>query len=207
MIDWKTVHDVIELLYFLSGIAIAVAAVFALRQVSLFKEDMEHRSERAAKEKAMEYTGRFNGAYRILERATAQALVDASLEIYKGPVSDFTWDSIPPALRDKSIARSDIPEALIALNGLEEIAFAFVLGVADEREGFKVLGKTFCEDVELYYDVIAESRRTWIYYQPIVELYGVWSSRLRATELHTKKHGIEAELSKIGHKTIKPIGG
>jgi hypothetical protein len=74
----------IELAYFASGIVLAVVALFGLKQISLLKSDIRLRSERAAKEKAIEQAQRhgmvcdplennMKPSHKCLRRITAQA--------------------------------------------------------------------------------------------------------------------------------------
>ena len=49
----------LEAAYFAGGIVVAVAVVYGLQQIKLLKKDIRIRNERAAKEKAVEYSGRY----------------------------------------------------------------------------------------------------------------------------------------------------
>src|SRR5712664_3663022 len=98
------IRPYLETLYFLSGIIVAIAALVALRQLRLMKLDMLARSERAAKEKAIE------AAFEYEKTLEAIALQLAGLpqgvpHFYKGPVGDFTPDSIPTKMRDAATKR------------------------------------------------------------------------------------------------------
>jgi len=57
------IRNVFELAYFASGTLLALAALYGIQQVRTVKKDLSMRVERAAKEKAIEYSGRYLTAF------------------------------------------------------------------------------------------------------------------------------------------------
>lgn len=205
----------LEISYYASGIAVAIAVVYGLRQISLLKKDIRLRNERAAKEKAIEYGRRYLRDYVDLEGIFFSACREAKLRGYDGPIGDFTSGSI---LGDARIAETSTkryttkPSLLPALNELEALSAAFISGVADEEAGFKIFGRSFCSTVENNYDIIALSRTAdesaLEYWYNIVRLYRLWSPRLEEGELRRTKNSLEAKIAAIARQSarIPPIG-
>ena len=83
-----------ELAYFFSGPLLAIIAIFGLQQVFLLKKDIKIRSERAAKEKAIEYAQRYLTVFVPLQNKADTIFKERKLEAYKGPIGDFTIESL-----------------------------------------------------------------------------------------------------------------
>jgi hypothetical protein len=203
----------LELLYFVSGVVVAIGVIYGLKQIALLKKDIRLRNERAAKEKAIEYGRKYLRDYVDLQRAFFVACQEAKLAQHSGPVGDFTSGSILGNTRIAAIStpRYGLPSWLPAMNELEALSASFISGVADEGTGFKIFGRSFCETVESNYDLVALSRSNDSgaqgYWQNIVELYRLWSPRLEAAELRRNKDSIEAKIAALAQDArISPIG-
>lgn len=199
----------LELAYFVSGVAIAVIAAFGLEQIRVLKKDVSIRAERAAKEKAIEYAGRYLTVYVPLDNSFYHAPVKNGLPRYEGPLGDFTPSSIPRKYRDSVKKRLQlVAEVLPPLNELNYIASAFVYGVADDRTGFQIIGRTFCRSVANVYDVIAITRSdtSCQYWEPIVQLYKVWSSRLSRSELEALRNDLDRSLAGASEAGFHSVG-
>ena len=186
----------LEFIPHVSGAVIALAAILGLKQLRLMKADTELRSERAAKEKAIEAANQYLDEYVALDGAFDDACREAGVDSYSGPIGDFTIQSIPSAWLPELEKRLEI-SFLSGLNKLEGIAAAFVSGVADERTGFEIIGRSFCGAVEYNYDLIAVARYhdATPYRNNIVELYRLWSPRLPQSDLDAAKATIERHRS------------
>jgi hypothetical protein len=169
----------------IANIVMALAAVGALQQVSLLKRDILERNERAANEKALEAVGRY-AKFAELSELFFDALRDASLPTYQGPVGDFTPESVPLAWRkNEAAARSRLTSWIPAMNELDTLAATLVTGVGSERTAFASIGRSYCANVGHYYDLIARYRKSSAqpHFAAIVALYGIWAPRLSAAEL------------------------
>jgi len=204
----------LELSYFVSGIVIALAVVYGLKQIGILKRDIRLRNERAAKEKAIEYGSRYLREYVDLDARFFDACLNDEPNLYSGPVGDFTAGSLPPdgPASDRLLKRYGQSAWLPAMNELEVIAAAFVSGVADESAGFKIIGRSFCATVASHYDLIAFSRgraRTaQNYWHNIVHLYKIWSPRLTESELREARGRLDQRIARVSSQTsrIRPIG-
>ena len=204
----ETFKSHLENLSFISGIVVATAALFGLRQLSLFKKDIHLRNERAAKERAIEYSQRYLNVFCQLDGVFHAEVKKAGLSSYKGEIGDFTRSSLPERLPKNSFGRMNCTSCVAALNELCALSAAFVAGVADEQVGFKIIGRTFCGAVQQYYDLLAIVRTDPVhaFYGPIVELYKVWSPRLTRAELEQERTKIVADINAQVDNPIQPIG-
>jgi len=204
----------LEAAYFFSGIVVAIAVAFGLKQIGLLKKDIRVRNERAAKEKAIEYASRYLCDYVRLQGVFFDAREGEKLGPYSGPIGDFTRDSIPRSVQglETVMKRYGIHSWLPAMNELEAISAAFTSGVADEATGFKIIGRSFCGTVQDHYDLIAWSRHKAHnpqgYWNNIVQLYKMWSPRLEESELRQAKEFLENRIAGIASHTtgISAIG-
>lgn len=196
----------LEMFYFASGIAIACVAIYGLKQIRILKHDISVRNERAAKEKAIEYSSRYLNVFiPLIDRYFIKS---EKLQDYSGSIVDFTPDSIPEGQRGLAMKHYEVGEWRLAMNELEAISAAFVTGVADECCGFEIIGGTFCGAVRSTYDVLSlTGRGVRRYYKSIVKLYLLWAPRLSEAELKKEKESIEKRLAEIPRQPgVKGIG-
>lgn len=204
-----------ELAYFLSGPALAAIALIALKQlrllrnqIDLMKKDFNIRNERAAKEKAIEYTARYAQAMDLLEIYFHQLSEKEVPLHYKGPVGDFSPASIPKDWIVQLKIRKEKLGWIKAINELDTIATAFVTGVADEETGVHAIGTSFCANVEYFYDLISWHRRGTAepHFSSTVKLYRIWSRRIEVAELEREKKEIEDKINSTPRDVIPTIG-
>jgi hypothetical protein len=191
----------------ISGVIIAIAAIYGINQIRLMKIDMSTRSERAAKEKAIEYSEKYLHDYVGIDLRFLADCQEEDLGPYDGPIGDFSPDSVPDKYIDSAEEKFALGSWLPAVNLLEAIASAFTKGVADEKVGFNIIGRTFCSTVAHKYDIISLSRSDDVspHYQDIVELYSIWSSRLSKAELEEARDDLEEKVSEIDEEEIDHI--
>ena len=63
-----SIRNLLELLYFISGLITAIAALLGLKQLQLLKTDIRTRNERAAREKAIEFSIRYSDIFVPMTR-------------------------------------------------------------------------------------------------------------------------------------------
>ncbi len=214
--EWQTLKNVIEILYYLSGPALVVIAAIGLYQLYLAKRDIQLRSQREAATLAAAEARHFNT--RIIELTTQarSATFAEKIELYEGEVGDFSPDSVKDAalgrLWDDAHHQPKAAQALgvinSLLNELEAFALYFTKGVADEEIAFVAVGRYFCDLVRRYYPVIAKSRteKQEDAFQPIVDLYHIWHARVAEPSLKKKAEAIKQELASLPKPRVKPIG-
>jgi hypothetical protein len=200
-------RTIAEFLYFLSGVALAVIAVFGLQQIKILKRDIKVRNDRASKEKALEFVQKYED-FIGLHNAFFRDCVEKKFGMYEGPIGDFSWESIKPAERPNAINRIMLNTSLGAMNKLNLVAACFMSGVADEQLGFSIIGKGFCANVANIYDLLSFARgeKKSVSFQPIVDLYQLWSPRLSKAQLLQAREDIETQLAATVERSIRAIG-
>jgi hypothetical protein len=102
------IRDYLEMVYFGSGIVTACAAMYGLKQIRVLKRDISVRNERAAKEKAIDYCGRYlNGFIPLIDKFST-ALRLRGCQGYSGPFGDFSPESIPKGQLGSTMKRFQI---------------------------------------------------------------------------------------------------
>ena len=197
--ELQNVRPFLEALYFVSSIILAFAAVYGLQQIRLMKRDMQIRSDRAAKEKAIEYIGRYFSDYVPLDGTFLKRCEERKLVGCSGPIGAFSIADLPPKQPERARKRYGIGAWLPALNELQTIAGAFAYGIADEKLGFQSIGRTFCTTVATKYDILCVARGNVVtpYYQAIVDLFGLWSPRLTKSELTALRQTVDEKLASL----------
>ena len=181
-----TVRAVLELLYFLAGIAIAGAAVFALRQISLTKEIAQKNARRESVKLAAELC-------RYFAETVAPQLATAMDEHNKSNLGYLSVLNQPPfVLKDGEIIANNFNPKLLpngpahlagvkAVNILEAFAIPFIEGVADEEIGYRETVSGFCAAVQAFMPLIYQLRVTNAgRFESTVKLYEIWNGRLFA---------------------------
>jgi hypothetical protein len=198
----------LEALFFLAGVCLVGGIGFTYRQVLLMAKDIRIRNTRASAEKAIEACESYFNNFLPLFNKNYAELRENKVLSYKGPIGDFSIQSLPEKLKAECSKRFSINSWVPALNQLELISAYFISGVADETVGFQVIGRTFCDSVERKYDIVALSRheKAYAYWSNIVALYQLWQPRLQKAEMNLEKINLEMQMSSINNKQLKPIG-
>lgn len=211
--DWAPLAAILG---FIAQAAMLVILGFGLKQVGigleqvrLAKQSLSVTNERASKEQALAFHERFLSKVMPEVVSARQQLQKAKETVtYEGPVGDFTFGSLTAEALEA--ARKRYQPSVGAINELEYYAVAFTSGVADEEVGFLLTGRLYCAYVASLYDLICVLRNDPAYatWQPIVDLYKLWSSRLTKAELQAQRLKTEAELAALGTagEPRKPIG-
>ena len=167
-----------ELGYFIAGIALAIAAWYGLKQISISKADIEERKKRAAMEKAMEYYELYESKFTPLIDEFDKECAEKGLDIggYK-QLEQFDESGIPPGFTQR---RSIILSWFQAFNVLETIATAFIIGLADENVGYSLFGPSFVRQVYRIHDIIVRNRKfqefpRWM--EMTIKLYNKWAPK------------------------------
>jgi hypothetical protein len=201
----QTVRPYAELLYFLSGVGLLIVAFYGLKQLHLLKEDIRTRNTRAAREKALEaamlyahdFVPNFNEYYL--------KLTEANLASYQGSIGDFSQDSLTLAEKVQMVARAKLlpGPGLAALNTLDLIASMFVHGLADDKVGFRTIGRSFCGTVANNYDLLTLFRNPA--YDDTERLYQIWRPRITLEELEASRAKLDQKIAKIETTTLEQI--
>jgi hypothetical protein len=203
------VRPYVEVAYFAAGILLAFGLIFTFHQITLIKKDINLRNERASKEHAIDACTRYFQDFVPKVDAYSGDLRKAKLPRYKEAIGDFSSASISKDFRPFTIKRMNFVSVHLCLNELEVISACFTTGVADEKTGFLIIGRTFCVTVETYYDVIAACRdqNAHPYWHNITRLYQIWRPRLTKAEMKHTLQELENKIHSLGtDSTIDAIG-
>lgn len=200
----NTARPYTEMLYFLAGI-ILTGTIFVARTQIKEARDQGARSEiRLSREKAIEscrfyfevFIDKSNDRYEKM-KASGYKRRECSKDFSKVVLS--SEDCIE--ILNKSIEFGIVFE----VNALEVVASYFVSGVADEKIGFQIIGKTFCDSVHTSFDFIYAVRIDEINqlrYHNCLKLYEIWSIRLEEGDIFKIINELQAKLKKEDSSTL-----
>ena len=146
-------RSVLEVLYYISGIAIAVAAFWGLRQLTISKQIAKVNAKREAYKLAADECRHFadvvvpaRTSLDILVRDKhLQSFTNKTFSVETGEIKNRNFDM---GLLTKEIAGFGT-EIVACLNALEAFAIFFASGVADEDIGYRETGRAFCESARI----------------------------------------------------------
>jgi hypothetical protein len=210
---WFTkLRSILELLYFASGIAIAIAAFWGLKQLTISKKIANTSATREAIKLAAEQCRYFG--------ENAVPLWSKLLSEYKR--LNLTFLSTPPQFQlqngevtnhnfDTRVLDAEVPkigDPLVAyLNCLEAFAIPFAAGVADEALGFQETARAFCQGAQLLMPGIFYLRRTnAARYESTVKVFVLWNTRLAAQVLAPVMKTMEEVIKAAETGKIKTLG-
>ena len=154
-----TVTDVLEIVYFLSGPALAVIAFLALEQIKIAKSQINEQREISrihAKRDSLRATADQISVYGKeiipLSNILNDKIRSSGTEFFEK--SEMTIDneeiSVKPYFHDGEAekVKSFVPEYGDYTNALDAFAAFFLSGVADESYAYKGLASTYCNSVK-----------------------------------------------------------
>ncbi len=219
---WMVFEKTLELLYYASGVALAILACFGLKQLALARESIKQNSElaktsakreayRLAADQCQFYLGeviplcdncgvklRTSGVLEQLDRFQVSNTGEA---VCVTPPKDFDSNAFDALL----MAEDSVRAMLSVANALEGFAVPFVSGVAAEAVSFNSVGSSFCFTTKQYAPFIVPfAGRT--HYKNVLQLFHIWQARLDQEQLREQSDKIAEQLSKTQAVRIKPLG-
>ena len=202
----------LELLYFASGITIAVAAIWGLKQLRITRDIARINAKREALKFAAERCQYF------AERAVPLQLkmfteynrlgltflsTETQWSIMNGEIVKYYFDT---RLLDSEVPKL-VELVVYYLNALEAFAIPFVAGVADDDLGYQETAIAFCRVVKMCMPAFFQMRRTGVSrYESIIKLYETWNKRLLADSIVPGINSTEELLTFVDREKVKPIG-
>ena len=206
--------SIVENLYYLSGVFVAVFAFIGLFQLFLTKRTIQVSSERdAAKQSAIQIELFFNKIIPLINEFT----IKNKGKNYPTPMPldwQFNHENVKKSFSKKDIALyakdflAIADEWIKIANSLEAMSIYFLKGIANEELGFSSIGWQYVNQIEEYYFYYSVLRSNAVSkeYLNSMELYDLWRNRIRKTEFTFKKMDLEKRISEIAEQKIKPIG-
>jgi hypothetical protein len=211
-LSWFSVlKDILEVLYYLSGIGLLLGVIIAIQQLKLMKKDFNVKNQRASIEKSIEYLHLFATEYIPKASKLLEDLSKKNIQFYKGPINkEFYFDNNCNLGSDyikKNLIICAECGAIDVLNRFEYFSAALISGLADEELAFNPLASFYCEIVESLYVPLCYSRRNGLStaYSNTIKLYNIWKARLDKLELEKKRSELDKEISKIQVERIQSI--
>jgi hypothetical protein len=232
-----------EIAYFASGVIIAFIGIIALWQLKLAKQnikvaseilkttktDLQLRIKREATIIAAQQAEKF--AEQIVPSFQKNLSLISSMNLpgRRWVLEDnrfdentiIEWNEAGQWARNIQSNEEVRREVVSHLNKLESFAIYFAKGAADEQIIFPAIGNSFCGQIDIYVPYlillrtqkIEESSIATGPYQNIINLYEIWSTRLKRETLvkEADLHKSEADKSRrqaedIKVSSIRPIG-
>ncbi len=189
-------------------------------QVKIAKDDLQTRCEREAAAAAVDLAEKvgkeliplLNAYYK---KANSQGYIFKHLAL-----KNFCFEEIEgltPAEK-QSYAESInffrthtdfYDDCTIILNWLEVFSMNFTKGVANEDVLFTAAAQVYCNFVERSFAMLCFTRHTdeFKLYENTIELYNLWSDKIKIKGLALQQEGIKERMQKINNgKKIIPIG-
>lgn len=202
----------IELVGLILTIVLVYIGCKGLEQLKVAKKTLNINSRRDAARLAIELVNkydpklvdRYHELIEILKEDRSKQSIDfISFEVSN--YNDKVKNNSTYQLQLK-LARSNFHDLA---DDLESFAFPFVSKIADENIAFNAIGGRFCVLMNVVYPFVMESRNNMksnVPYKSSVELYGVWSNRLKRTFNNEKIENLLKDTPNDNTDTYKPLG-
>jgi len=195
--------------YYVSCMVIAAAAAIGIWQLFIMKHDIKTRNRRAAMENAIKLIERFHEKFIKVAEELYDNAKKENMPEYKGTIYEL------PAINiDVLKKRAEISTKLKFYkytNELEIIAAGILSGLSDENFVFKIIGRSYCQSVAYYYDIL-KAWRDFSGEITIMELFDIWRKRLKKEKLilekkklSDKQKAIANDMQKLMDKSIPSI--
>jgi len=198
----------LELFYFLSGIAIAICAIIALKQLKISKDAMKINAKRDSLKFTAEQCDNYIKNIHPLHIELNAQIEKYNVKLFEGWKVEIINDSIIFTNENNTVKNDAQPVAEIITNTLDAMeAFSnyFIFELADEEMAYSSVSSSFIAVVEKLMPVIFHFIKLG-YYRNTVQLFALWKSRNDRHLLLINKEKLDEELSQLPNKCIVPIG-
>jgi len=224
----ESVRSVLELLYFAAGIAIAIAAFMAIKQVRIGSEQLRLASEQLTLTKELEEKSNRREAAKLAAQQCkyfADELVPAWTGLTEkanrlGNTFLNVYGNNPPfVLKDGEFVHTNFDSKLIGegmqkiglevvafLNKAESFAIPFAAGVATDEIGFEETAAAFCTQIRVAMPAVFFLMQTQgVGYKSVRKLYSLWNDRAAAKAMAPALKPIQEFVEAAAKKTITPM--
>lgn len=199
------VRAIMELLYFVAGIAIAAFAGVALQQITLTKRIAAKSAKRESIKFAAERCQYFAETCVALQTQTLEEHnrlkltflnLHLNFSIIEGEISAQGYNQ---ALTSQQFGQ--MPAQIVTyLNSLEAFAIPFAAGVADDDIGFQETGTAFRYAIERFIGAIILLRATGVRYESAIRLYDRWKNRHDAQNIEGQMRKMQEQMKTASEK-------
>jgi hypothetical protein len=210
---FDSTKTIVENLSLLSGPILTIFAIVGVFQLFQTKKALIITSKRDAANLAAQQIKDYSERIIPLLSEYDFALLSDKIPSIKIEIGEFNEEYLKEKLGEKKINEISLERIKYivyqcdALNSLEAFSTYFTKGVADEQIAYSAIGRTFCYSVENYFFEISNHRKeSDPTYQNIIELYKLWSERLKKDRLTLEQKEILKKIKNINCKIVEPIG-
>lgn len=199
---------IFELLYFISGLVIAVAAIYALKQIPLLKKTLRIQSKRDALKITSEQCNIYMSEIIPMQNIFLKAIKENKVTYFEG------WD-VKLENNELKVSRKTPPnmerfpsiiETLDVFNKMESFSSFFTSNVADEVIAYHTVGTTFLNFTKGTLPWVISCREDG-YFKNLTNLYIHWESRRVNEQLMKQKLDLENRLNNTSLSSSKvPLG-
>lgn len=201
------------LVNFISPIAqviIGIAALIALRQISISKENITTQSRRESIKYATDLVKVYLSEIIPISDQFYHIQLKFGLPTFMDDIKlkFFTFEELKKSpkplishfLQTYKLMKNDgefLTKSTELANTLEAFATPFISGVADEAIAFTAIGRTFCDSIKygyFTYCIVRQKKLGTNYYENTIALYNLWAPRAETMEKSIKE---ERELMHI----------
>jgi hypothetical protein len=200
--------NIFELLYFISGVVIAITAIVALRQLKITKETLTTNSQRDAiritAEQCENYLKNINPLHLELNEQIEKNNIKC-FDGWKVEIIHNTINIFHPSENVKNDAQPVIDLIFNILDTTEAFSNYFIFGLADQEKAYRTIGYSYIANIEKLMPILNCIDNSG-YYRSTIDLFAMWKNEYEKNVLYQKKNEIDEELSVKPVNYIKPIG-
>ncbi|EGR7943221.1 hypothetical protein [Vibrio vulnificus] len=211
------IKEVLETVYYLSGVVLVLIAYLALGQIKVAKQHLEEQKKAlkiTSKRDALKLTSEQIGHYGNFI-VPLQTELDIKIDEHKIKFfseSDVTYGDgtikVAPYTDEKDMAKLllIVKEFTKVMNSMEGFAVYFVSGVAEEKVAYHSLSSTYCAMMKKLMPMLvivdAGNKR----FSASMQLFHIWNSRLIAEDLALERDKINEQLKEHRSFSVDSIG-
>lgn len=187
-IGFQSVRSIIELLYFISGIAVFITAIFQLFST---KKSLKIKSKREAITVSSQQFDRFYKELVPLVDKISETFRENKLNgllITRGQRANFnkieaSSSNFKKVIKFLNENEEFAQEMLYCTNMFESFSTYFTTGVADSDTALNIIGAPYCSCIETLYIMIYIGTSGDNRYPSIKKLYEAWSTKIDSRKL------------------------
>lgn len=213
MLDFlQKYRSIFESMYFIASIGLFTSVLIGLRQLRLFKKDMDDRNRRASVEKSLEYLAIYaseiipmHDEYELNLKKELPTL-QPNTHLFDGRFN-INVDNLSKEMKVEYVVKARLNLHTI-LNKLEFLSVGILNGLAVDDIVYTPIANHYCKLIEAEHVFISVMRSDGAPFKNLLALYRKWKSRLEVEELELQKMEVEHKIKEKGneHLSVPPIG-
>jgi hypothetical protein len=215
----EEIKNILEMSYYISGLGLFFVAYKALKQIEIAKEQIQQTKEVSSlnsKRDAMKVTSSQVKNYLEViipaQNKLDKKIDENKIQFFKKSKIKIEGNKLklePFIIQTDNEKMPNIfGEYTHTMNLMEAFSLYMISGVADEKLAFRSISSTFCTSAEkllpLY--LVNNIQQKEKYYKSIIDLYIIWSTRLKKEMLEMEQKELTKELKSCKNIEIDIIG-